>query len=127
MADVDASTTDQKIDFLLGEVAALARVMTPPARQGDAMAHLTSVVLSAARSDGVTTGDVLRAMGGLTEPEQRLVALRFGLDGAGLRTLEEVGRELGISRERARQVEARAIRALAEDLREDGPGLTPPG
>ena len=41
-----------------------------------------------------------------------MLVLRFGLDGEGGRTLEQVGVELGITRERVRQLETRALREL---------------
>ncbi|MBA2294832.1 MAG: sigma-70 family RNA polymerase sigma factor [Actinobacteria bacterium] len=43
---------------------------------------------------------------------QRVIVLRYGLDGTNGRTLEQVGRELGITRERVRQLETRALREL---------------
>ena len=43
---------------------------------------------------------------------RRVLDLRFGLDGASPQTLEEVGAELGITRERVRQLESRALREL---------------
>jgi RNA polymerase primary sigma factor len=50
----------------------------------------------------------------LTERERRIVVLRFGLDGDGMRTLEDVGQAVGLSRERVRQIEVRASKKLRE-------------
>ena len=52
------------------------------------------------------------ALGKLTERERRIIILRFGLEDGRFRTLEEVGREFGITRERIRQIEAKALRKL---------------
>jgi RNA polymerase primary sigma factor len=54
-------------------------------------------------------GDALER---LTDRERRIIVLRFGLDDGQFRTLEEVGREFGITRERIRQIEAKALRKL---------------
>jgi len=48
----------------------------------------------------------------LTEKEERVIRLRYGLDDNCPRTLEEVGREFGVTRERIRQIEAKAIRKM---------------
>ena len=48
----------------------------------------------------------------LTEREQRVIKLRFGWDDGRARTLEEVGREFNVTRERIRQIEAKALRKL---------------
>ncbi|MCR4909561.1 MAG: RNA polymerase sigma factor RpoD, partial [Lachnospiraceae bacterium] len=48
----------------------------------------------------------------LTDREQRVLRLRFGLDDGKARTLEEVGREFNVTRERIRQIEAKALRKL---------------
>ncbi len=49
---------------------------------------------------------------GLTERERRVLQLRFGLEDGRSRTLEEVGREFRVTRERIRQIEAKALRRL---------------
>jgi RNA polymerase primary sigma factor len=51
-------------------------------------------------------------LGQLSERERRVLELRFGLEDGRSRTLEEVGREFGVTRERIRQIEAKALRKL---------------
>lgn len=53
----------------------------------------------------------------LTQRERRVLQLRFGLDDGRSRTLEEVGREFGVTRERIRQIEAKALRKLRHPSR----------
>ena len=53
----------------------------------------------------------------LTEREQKVLKLRFGLDDGRARTLEEVGREFNVTRERIRQIEAKALRKLRHPSR----------
>ena len=53
----------------------------------------------------------------LTEREQKVLRLRFGLDDGRSRTLEEVGREFNVTRERIRQIEAKALRKLRHPSR----------
>ncbi|HVL22732.1 MAG TPA: RNA polymerase sigma factor RpoD [Thermomicrobiales bacterium] len=57
----------------------------------------------------VQIGDALDR---LTERERKIVVLRYGLEDGRFRTLEEVGRDFGITRERIRQIEAKALRKL---------------
>ncbi|HZD86790.1 MAG TPA: sigma-70 family RNA polymerase sigma factor [Gaiellaceae bacterium] len=63
--------------------------------------------------------ELARALSQLNPRMQRVLVLRFGLDGEAPQTLEEVGRQLGITRERVRQLETRALR----ELRSVAPGL----
>jgi RNA polymerase primary sigma factor len=56
--------------------------------------------------------ELARALAQLKPRLQRVLVLRFGLDGSPARTLEQVGVELGITRERVRQLETRALREL---------------
>ncbi|NCA96518.1 MAG: sigma-70 family RNA polymerase sigma factor, partial [Methanomicrobia archaeon] len=53
----------------------------------------------------------------LTDREERVLRLRYGLDDNRPRTLEEVGKEFGVTRERIRQIEAKAIRKLRHPSR----------
>ena len=56
-------------------------------------------------------------LGTLTEREQKVLRLRFGLDDSRARTLEEVGKEFNVTRERIRQIEAKALRKLRHSSR----------
>ena len=53
----------------------------------------------------------------LTDREKKVLTLRFGLDDGRSRTLEEVGKEFGVTRERIRQIEAKALRKLKQPSR----------
>ncbi len=55
------------------------------------------------------------ALESLTERERQVVRLRFGLEDGRARTLEEVGKEFNVTRERIRQIEAKALRKLRQD------------
>ena len=56
-------------------------------------------------------------MGTLTSREAKVLKLRFGLEDGKARTLEEVGREFMVTRERIRQIEAKALRKLRHPSR----------
>ena len=60
---------------------------------------------------------VEEVLGELSEREQEIVRARFGLDGERARTLEEVGKELGVTRERIRQIEAKTLAKLRHPQR----------
>ena len=60
---------------------------------------------------------VEEALGELSEREQEIVRLRFGLDDGQAKTLEDVGREFGVTRERIRQIEAKTLAKLRHPQR----------
>jgi len=70
-------------------------------------------------ADHARASELLDALDKLQPRQRRVIIERFGLDGVRARTLEEVGTNLGITRERVRQLEARALR----ELRAIAPGL----
>ncbi|WP_378737808.1 sigma-70 family RNA polymerase sigma factor [Nocardia brasiliensis] len=59
-------------------------------------------------------GQLAKALAGLTEREAEVITLRFGLDGADPKTLDEIGKAYGVSRERARQIEAKGMSKLRQ-------------
>ncbi|GIW03602.1 MAG: RNA polymerase sigma factor RpoD [Chloroflexota bacterium] len=63
-------------------------------------------------SQQLLKSQISEALAKLTERERKIIVLRFGLEDGRFRTLEEVGREFGITRERIRQIEAKALRKL---------------
>ena len=60
---------------------------------------------------------LMEVLSTLTEREQKVLRLRFGLDDGRPRTLEEVGRQFNVTRERIRQIEAKALRKLRHPSR----------
>lgn len=85
--------------------------------------HLSDFIPSNALSpDEQATRELLKAhldevLDSLSVREKRVLQLRFGLEDGKQRTLEEVGREFGVTRERIRQIEAKAIRKLKHPTR----------
>jgi RNA polymerase primary sigma factor len=63
------------------------------------------------------TDAVGEVLGELSEREQEIVRLRFGLDGGRAKTLEEVGKEFGVTRERIRQIESKTLAKLRHPQR----------
>ena len=70
-----------------------------------------------AATRAMLTQAVGEVLGELSEREQEIVRLRFGLDGGQAKTLEEVGKEFGVTRERIRQIEAKTLAKLRHPQR----------
>jgi RNA polymerase primary sigma factor len=66
------------------------------------------------------TAAVTEALDQLSDRERDIIKLRFGLDGGEMRTLEEVGREFGVTRERVRQIESKTLAKLRHPIRSQG-------
>ena len=70
-----------------------------------------------AAEDAALYHDLRKALSSLTDREQKVIELRFGLKDGRQRTLEEVGEEFHVTRERIRQIEAKALRKLRHPQR----------
>jgi RNA polymerase primary sigma factor len=120
---VDSGFTPERVRELFELIEEPVSLETPVGDGESMVADLIEDLRSA--SPDATTADHARAadlQGALTRLNPRMqyvVVRRFGLDGQPPQTLEEVGRDLGITRERVRQLETRALR----ELRTVAPGL----
>jgi len=86
---------------------------------GDLIEDVNSLAPHEQSAEHARGEELAEALEQLNPRMRRVLALRFGLDGESPRTLEEVGSQLGITRERVRQLETRALR----ELRTANPGL----
>ncbi len=95
---------------------------TPVGTEGDAFLgdfiedHASPPPLEVA-SNHILKVQIGEALNKLSERERKILVLRFGLEDGRFRTLEEVGQEFGITRERIRQIEAKALRKLKHPSR----------
>ena len=114
----------QEMDLPLSRVQEVRKISRVPlsletpigdegnSRLGDFIENRESLTTVEAASHQLLKEQLLGVLSVLTEREQRVLELRFGLDDGRDRTLEEVGREFGVTRERIRQIEAKAVRKL---------------
>ena len=86
-------------------------------RLGDFVEDLTAQAPSDAASHQLLREQMEHVLHTLSGRERRVLQLRFGLDDGRSRTLEEVGKEFGVTRERIRQIEAKALRKLRHPSR----------
>jgi RNA polymerase primary sigma factor len=87
------------------------------ARLGDLIKAPDAVDPQAAAEASALRTIVGEALATLTPREQRILRMRFGIGGASDHTLEEIGKEFGVTRERIRQIEAKALEKLREPAR----------
>ena len=76
-----------------------------------------AVAPSEAAARAMLNEAVKQALSELSDREQKVVRLRFGLDDGQMRTLEEVGKEFGVTRERIRQIESKTLAKLRHPMR----------
>jgi RNA polymerase primary sigma factor len=107
---------EDRVRELLGFVEDPVSLETPvgdgESLYGDLIEDMHSVAPDERTAQRLRARELANALGQLNPRMRRVLALRFGLDGESPQTLEEVGTGLGITRERVRQLEARALREL---------------
>jgi RNA polymerase primary sigma factor len=96
----------------------------PVGEDGDAtlgdLVEATDTISPQSAAESSELGEVVtEALAGLTPREERILRMRFGLGGSGEHTLAEVGKIFGVTRERIRQIEAKALKKLREPGRGD--------
>ena len=132
-AELARPPTDEEIaralDLPLDRVEAIRRSAQPPAsldraigdEEGSSLADLvpddSQATPFAATSVNLLRETIHEVLDSLSARERAVLDLRYGLSDGQPRTLEEVGRELGVTRERIRQIEAHAIRKLRHPSR----------
>ncbi|MGI8684646.1 MAG: RNA polymerase sigma factor RpoD [Acidimicrobiales bacterium] len=84
---------------------------------GDVIEDQSAIVPADAAARALLNEAVKQALAELSEREQLVVRLRFGIDDGQVRTLEEVGREFGVTRERIRQIESKVLAKLRHPIR----------
>jgi RNA polymerase primary sigma factor len=112
----ESGTPEQRVQDLLELVEDPVSLDTPvgdgESLYGDLIEDIHSARPDERTAQRLRSGEIARALSHLNPRMRRVLALRFGLDGGSPQTLEEVGAGLGITRERVRQLESRALREL---------------
>jgi RNA polymerase primary sigma factor len=112
----ESGFTEAKVRDLLGLIEDPISLETPvgdgESNYGDLIEDANADLPEDATAENMRSSELARALAQLNPRMRRVITLRFGLDGQAPHTLEQVGAELGITRERVRQLEARALREL---------------
>jgi len=112
----EASIEEKRVNELLELVEDTVSLETPvgdgESMYGDLIEDVNSETPDESTSTRLRAKELANALSQLNPRMRRVLALRFGLDGETPQTLEEVGVGLGITRERVRQLESRALREL---------------
>jgi RNA polymerase primary sigma factor len=119
----ETQQSDERVRELLELVETPVSLETPvgdgESLYGDLIEDVHALAPDEQSAEEARTRELAGALEQLNPRMRRVLSLRFGLDGESPQTLEEVGTQLGITRERVRQLETRALR----ELRTANPGL----
>ncbi len=111
-----------RVEQVLSMVQEPASLDLPVGEDGDAtlgdLIKAPDAIDPHAAAEASALSDVIsEALAELTPREQRILRMRFGIGGEGDHTLEEVGKVFGVTRERIRQIEAKALQKLRHPMR----------
>ena len=119
----EANFTPKRVEELLEIVQDYVSLETPvgdgESMMGDLIEDQNAIAPEKQTADKLRSSELFEAVRSLQPRQQRVLVERFGLEGGKPKTLEEVGVILGVTRERVRQLETRALR----ELRSVAPGL----
>ena len=127
--DVKPEEIAKEMDLTVEKVREILKIAQEPVSLGTPIgeeedSHLGDFIEDdkiASPSDAATFSmlkeQLMEVLGTLTDREQKVLKLRFGLEDGRARTLEEVGKEFDVTRERIRQIEAKALRKLRHPSR----------
>ena len=119
----EASQPEERVRELLELIEAPVSLETPvgdgESLYGDLLEDVRAAAPLEMTADRARAKDLVEALGTLEPRLRRVVTLRFGLNGGTPYTLDEIGADVGVTRERVRQLETRALR----ELRLAAPGL----
>lgn len=120
LLSVDESFSYMDSWLYLSHPISLNRELELTDREGDELGDFipdqAESVIEAA-SNNLLREDIFALLNTVGERERKVLIERFGLEGGGSKTLEEVGKEFGVTRERIRQIEAKAIKKLRHPSR----------
>jgi RNA polymerase primary sigma factor len=108
----DLKRVNELLDLVEDPVSLETPVGDGDSIYADLLEDVNSEQPDAALAELLRSKELASALAGLNERMRRVLELRFGLTGQNPRTLEEVGTLLGVTRERVRQLESRALREL---------------